>query len=164
MSNPAPIPDLHGTVTAAVPIDHAFRVFTGSIGSWWPAAYHIGQAEMAEAVLEPWVGGRWYERGVDGSECDWGRVLTWEPPNRLVVTWQIDGQWRYDPDPAHASEIEVRFTARPLSSWSTGCWTGSSAARRSTTPSPSRAAAGRASSTCSPRKPPTRNDPARSPR
>jgi uncharacterized protein YndB with AHSA1/START domain len=111
MSNPAPIPDLHGTVTAAVPIDHAFRVFTGSIGSWWPAAYHIGQAEMAEAVLEPWVGGRWYERGVDGSECDWGRVLTWEPPNRLVVTWQIDGQWRYDPDPAHASEIEVRFTA-----------------------------------------------------
>jgi uncharacterized protein YndB with AHSA1/START domain len=48
---------------------------------------------------------------VDGGECDWGRVLAWEPPHRLVVTWQINGQWQYDPDPAHASEIEVRFTA-----------------------------------------------------
>ena len=52
-----------------------------------------------------------YERGVDGSECDWGRVLTWEPPRRLVVTWQINGKWQFDPDPAHAGEIEVKFTA-----------------------------------------------------
>ena len=66
---------------------------------------------MAEAILEPGEGGRWYERGVDGSECDWGRVLAWEPPLRLLVTWQINGSWLYDPDPLHASEIEVRFTA-----------------------------------------------------
>ena len=99
------------SVTVAAPVDRAFRVFTNSFPSWWPSDYHIGQAEYAEAIIEPREGGRWYERGVDGSECDWGRVLAWEPPHRLVVTWQINGQWQYDPDPARASEIEVRFTA-----------------------------------------------------
>ena len=92
-------------------MDRAFRVFTASFGSWWPAEYHIGTADMADAIIEPREGGRWYERGVDGSECDWGTVLAWDPPNRLVVTWQINGEWQYDPDPEHASEIEVRFTA-----------------------------------------------------
>jgi uncharacterized protein YndB with AHSA1/START domain len=111
MTTQATIPPLTATVTLAAPVERAFRVFTDGFGSWWPAEYHIGQAELAAAVLEPRVGGRWYERGVDGSECDWGRVLAWEPPHRLVVTWQINGRWQYDPDPAHASEIEVRFTA-----------------------------------------------------
>ena len=104
------IPPLHGTVTVSVPLEHAFRIFTDSIHTWWPAQYHIGQADMDKAILEPREGGRWYEQGVDGSECDWGRVLAWEPPHRLVLTWQINGQWQYDPDPQHASEIEVRFT------------------------------------------------------
>jgi uncharacterized protein YndB with AHSA1/START domain len=104
------IPPLQGTVTVSVPVDHAFRVFTDSIHTWWPTQYHIGQADMDRAILEPREGGRWYEKGVDGSECDWGRVLAWEPPRRLVVTWQINGQWQFDPDPEHASEIEVRFT------------------------------------------------------
>lgn len=110
MSSAPAVPAINGTVTVGVPVEQAFRVFTASFGTWWPADYHIGQAEMAEAILEPREGGRWYERGVDGSECEWGRVLAWEPPHRLVVTWQINGQWQYDPDPAHASEIEVRFT------------------------------------------------------
>ncbi|HVV95247.1 MAG TPA: SRPBCC family protein, partial [Hyphomicrobiales bacterium] len=89
----------------------AFRVFTKDFGTWWPPQFHIGGADMADAILEPRSGGRWYERGVDGSECEWGRVLVWDPPHRLVVTWQINGQWQFDPDPDHASEIEVRFTA-----------------------------------------------------
>lgn len=106
----ATIPAIQGTVTVNAPIETAFRIFTESFTTWWPADYHIGDADMAEAIIEPREGGRWYERGVDGSECDWGHVLVWQPPTRLVVTWQINGQWQYDPDPEHASEIEVRFT------------------------------------------------------
>jgi uncharacterized protein YndB with AHSA1/START domain len=106
----ATIPAIQGKVTVNAPIERAFRIFTESFTTWWPADYHIGEADMAEAIIEPREGGRWYERGVDGSECDWGHVLAWEPPHRLVVTWQINGQWQYDPDPEHASEIEVRFT------------------------------------------------------
>lgn len=107
----ASISDLTGTVTVALPVERAFAFFTESFGAWWPAAYHIGEADMADAVLEPYVGGRWFERGVDGTECDWGRVLVWEPPHRLVVTWQISGHWKFDADPDRASEIEVRFVA-----------------------------------------------------
>ena len=111
MTTTAPIPPITGTVTIAVPIDQAFQVFTGSINSWWPHEFHIGQADVDEVLLEPSVGGRWFERGVDGTECDWGRVRVWEPPHRLVFTWQINGSWQFDPDPDHASEIDVRFTA-----------------------------------------------------
>ena len=105
------VPDINGKITVSVPVEQAFRVFTSSFDSWWPREYHFGQAEMAEAILEPGEGGRWYERGTDGTERDWGRVLVWEPPQRLVVTWQTNGLYQYDPDPAHASEIDVRFTA-----------------------------------------------------
>jgi uncharacterized protein YndB with AHSA1/START domain len=109
MSTAPAIPAIRGSATVGVPVEQAFRVFTDSFGTWWPAEYHIGQADMAAAILEPRAGGRWYETGVDGSECDWGRVLVWEPPTRLVLTWQINGRWQFDPDPEHASEIEVRF-------------------------------------------------------
>lgn len=111
MSTPSTTAPLGGAVTVDVPVERAFRVFTDSFNTWWPAEYHIGQADVEQAILEPREGGRWYERGVDGSECDWGRVLVWQPPHRLVVTWQINGRWQFDPDPEHASEIEVRFTA-----------------------------------------------------
>jgi len=67
----APIPPITGTVTLAVPVERAFEAFTGSVNDWWPHQFHIGQADVAEVVLEPRVGGRWFERGVDGSECDW---------------------------------------------------------------------------------------------
>jgi uncharacterized protein YndB with AHSA1/START domain len=111
MTTTPAVPALYGKATVGLPADKAFSFFADSFGRWWPADYHIGQADMADAILEAGVGGRWYERGVDGSECDWGRVLVWEPPHRLVVTWQINGQWQFDPDPEHASEIEVRFVA-----------------------------------------------------
>ena len=111
MGDTSTIPAINGATTVRAPIEKAFRVFTNSFNTWWPREFHIGQAEMVEAILEPREGGRWYERGVDGSECDWGRVLVWEPPRRLLVTWQINGSWQYDPDPLHASEIDVRFTS-----------------------------------------------------
>ncbi|GAA2016216.1 SRPBCC family protein [Nakamurella flavida] len=108
MTAPETLPALHGTATVALPADRAFALFTGSMARWWPASHHIGESEMADLVIEPRVGGRWYEVGTDGAECDWGHVLVWEPPGRLVLTWQIDGRWTYDPD--RASEVEIRFT------------------------------------------------------
>src|SRR6202035_3531847 len=104
MSTQPPLPALTGARTVHLPIERAFQFFTESFNAWWPPQYHIGRADLAEAVLEGRVGGRWYERGVDGSECDWGHVRVWEPPHRLVVTWQINGYWQYDPDPGHATK------------------------------------------------------------
>jgi len=87
----------------------AFEVFCVRFDSWWPRNHHIGKAAMKEAVIEPRVGGRWYEKGDDGSECDWGRVLAWEPPQRLVLSWTLNG--KFQPDETVESEVEVRFIA-----------------------------------------------------
>jgi uncharacterized protein YndB with AHSA1/START domain len=97
------------TITVACSREHAFKTYTEAFDSWWPREHHLGEADLVEAVLEPKPGGRWYERLTDGSECDWGEVLVWEPPARVVLSWRIDGDWKSDPDPAHASEIDVRF-------------------------------------------------------
>jgi uncharacterized protein YndB with AHSA1/START domain len=97
------------TITVAAPIEHAFAVFTEGFDRWWPRSHHIGEAELARAVLEPREGGRWYEQGVDGSECDWGRVLAWDPPHCVVLAWQLTVDYAYDPD--FATEVEVRFAA-----------------------------------------------------
>jgi uncharacterized protein YndB with AHSA1/START domain len=98
------------TLVVAAPQALAWRVFTEQIGTWWPLAhYKIGSAEAVDAVVEPRVGGRWYERGADGSDCSWGSVLVWEPPRRLVLTWDITADWKYDP--ALGTEIEVQFIA-----------------------------------------------------
>jgi uncharacterized protein YndB with AHSA1/START domain len=93
------------------PIERAFNVFTEGYQTWNPPEHHIGEADIEDSVMEPREGGRWYEIGVDGSQCDWGRVLTWEPPTRVVLAWMIGTTWKYDPDPARASEVDVRFTA-----------------------------------------------------
>jgi uncharacterized protein YndB with AHSA1/START domain len=90
--------------------ERAFAVFTEGFDSWWPRGHHLNEADLDVAVIEPRVGGRWYERCVDGGECDWGRVLEWDPPHRLVLTWQISGEFKAESDPTHASEVEVSFT------------------------------------------------------
>jgi uncharacterized protein YndB with AHSA1/START domain len=98
-------------VTVPLTPEAAFSLFTADFSAWWPVEHHIGAADLEIAIIEPATGGRWYERGTDGSECDWGEVLAYEPPSRLVLSWQINGQWKYEPDPAHGSEVEVTFTA-----------------------------------------------------
>jgi uncharacterized protein YndB with AHSA1/START domain len=88
----------------------AWRVFTEKMGTWWPlAVYKIGKANAIDAVIEPYQGGRWYERGDDGSTCEWGTVLAWEPYSRLILSWDISADWQ--PDPTLKTEIEVRFIA-----------------------------------------------------
>jgi uncharacterized protein YndB with AHSA1/START domain len=99
------------TITVAASQQRAFDVFTAQLGSWWPKEFHIGAADMADFVIEPKVGGRWFEVGVDGTECETGRVTAFEPPDRFTLAWHLSGSWQYDPDPAHASEVEVRFIA-----------------------------------------------------
>ncbi|MGH9217109.1 MAG: SRPBCC family protein [Acidimicrobiales bacterium] len=101
-------------ITVAISQQRAFEVFTAQFGTWWPKEYSIGEADMANFVLEPKVGGRWYEVGVDGKQCDTGRVTAFEPPERVVLAWHLNENWQYDPDPAHASEVEVRFIAEDL--------------------------------------------------
>jgi uncharacterized protein YndB with AHSA1/START domain len=101
---------LRKVVNVKAPQEVAWRVFTEKMGSWWPLATHkIGKAKALGAVIEPYVGGRWYERGDDGSTCDWGRVLSWEPYSRLVLSWDISADWHYDP--SLKTEVEVRFIA-----------------------------------------------------
>jgi uncharacterized protein YndB with AHSA1/START domain len=97
------------TIHVAAAPQRAFDVFTSRMTEWWPlASHHIGKSQPKEAVVEPRVGGRWFERGADGAECDWGRVLAWEPPGRLVLSWEITCDWRHDA--AIQTEVEVRFT------------------------------------------------------
>jgi uncharacterized protein YndB with AHSA1/START domain len=103
---PAPV---RKTVRVGASRERAFDVFTAGIGRWWPKSHHIGTADLDTYVIEPKPDGRWYERYVDGSECDVGKVLVWDPPARLVLAWQLNGEWKYDPD--LITEVEVQFIA-----------------------------------------------------
>jgi uncharacterized protein YndB with AHSA1/START domain len=87
---------------------HAFGVFTARLGRWWPKTHHLG-ASMKDAFIEPFVGGCWYELADDGTRTNVGQVRLWDPPRRLIVSWDVSSQWT--PDAAVASEVEVRFTA-----------------------------------------------------
>ena len=98
------------SVTVHATPEKAFEVFTARFGEWWPlATHHTAEEDAATAVLEPKVGGRWYERGVHGTETMWGYVTAWEPPSRLVLAWHLDPTFHFDPDVA--SEVEVTFVA-----------------------------------------------------
>jgi uncharacterized protein YndB with AHSA1/START domain len=97
------------SVVVQAPVEEAFRVFTEDIGSWWPPEHHIIQTPLAEMVFERRVGGHIFDRGEDGSECHWARVLAYDPPHLLVFSWDIGLNWEIEKDPEKTSEIEVRF-------------------------------------------------------
>jgi len=101
---------VRASIVVDAPADAAFRAFTEDIGSWWNPDHHILDGELAEMVFEPRVGGHVIDRATDGKECRWARVLAYEPPRRVVISWDIDLQWRLETDPERTSEVEVRFT------------------------------------------------------
>lgn len=98
-------------VVVDAPIERAFTVFTEGMNEWWPASHHILEAELADMVFEPWAGGGIIDKGIDGSECRWARVLVYEPPERVTFSWDISLNWKHEPDPEATSEVEIRFTA-----------------------------------------------------
>lgn len=97
------------TVAVEATRENAFKVFTEHFGEWWPASHSIGSSPLTTAIIEPRVGGRWYEVGEDGGETMWGDVLAWEPPSRIVLAWRIRADWRCDPN--LLTEVEVKFVA-----------------------------------------------------
>lgn len=99
---------VHKTVTVPLPPARAFDLFTARMTEFWPREHSIGSSAQERVVVESRAGGRWYERGVDGSECEWGRVGHWQPPEKVVLLWQLGADWTYDP--AVATEVEVTFT------------------------------------------------------
>src|SRR6201987_1983818 len=88
----------------------AFEVFTSGLGRWWPRTHTIGKPPMQTAVLEPRMGGRWYELSEDGSQADVGKVLVWEPPQRCVISWALNSNWK--PDTPGSSEGVGRCSAQ----------------------------------------------------
>jgi uncharacterized protein YndB with AHSA1/START domain len=101
---PAPV---RRSIEVNAPQAKAFEVFTRKTSAWWPKSHHIGKAPLAAALIEPGVDGRWYERGEDGTECQWGRVLAWNPPNGLTLAWQLNATFQFDP--SLVTEVEVKF-------------------------------------------------------
>jgi uncharacterized protein YndB with AHSA1/START domain len=102
---------VHLDVVLQVPIEQAFRVFTEEFDRIKPREHNLLGVEIAETVFEPRVGGHVYDRGVDGSECHWARVLAYEPPHRVVISWDINPQWQIETNLERTSEVEVRFIA-----------------------------------------------------
>jgi uncharacterized protein YndB with AHSA1/START domain len=98
-------------VVVNAPVERAFQLFTVRFDQIKPREHNMLAVNIAESVFEARVGGRVYDRGTDGTECQWGRVLAYEPPTRLVFSWDISPQWQIETDVARASEVEVRFVA-----------------------------------------------------
>jgi uncharacterized protein YndB with AHSA1/START domain len=111
MTTDAPSTTVRCEITLNVPIERAFKVFIERFDEIKPHDHNLLAVPIAESIFEPRVGGRVYDRGVDGSECQWGRVLAYEPPNRLLFTWDISPRWQIESDHSKASEVEIRFFA-----------------------------------------------------
>lgn len=99
------------SVIVDAPIEKAFQVFTHYFGRFKPPEHNLLGVEIAETVFDERVGGCVYDRGVDGSECRWARVLAYEPPGRVVISWDISPSWQIETNPDHTSEVEIRFIA-----------------------------------------------------
>jgi uncharacterized protein YndB with AHSA1/START domain len=104
-------PDVRHQIVVNAPIERAFAVFTERFGDFKPKEHNLLAAPIAETVFEPRVGGSIYDRGEDGTECRWATVLVYEPPQRVVFSWNIGPTWQVVTDPDAVSEVEVRFTA-----------------------------------------------------
>ncbi len=109
--NPSDTAIVRRSIIVDAPIGHAFSVFTERFGDFKPPEHNLLGAPIAETVFESHVGGHIYDRGTDGSECRWARVLAFEPPDRLVVSWDISPYWQVETNLDHTSEVEVRFVA-----------------------------------------------------
>jgi uncharacterized protein YndB with AHSA1/START domain len=99
------------SIVVEAPIERAFKVFTKDFGRFKPREHNLLGVEIAETVFEPRVGGHLFDRGVDGSECRWARVLAYEPPQRVVISWDINARWQLETDMVRTSEVEVRFVS-----------------------------------------------------
>jgi uncharacterized protein YndB with AHSA1/START domain len=111
MSMQATDTSVRASIVVEAPLERAFSVFTAGFGSFKPPEHNLLGVEIAETVFEPRVGGYLYDRGVDGSECRWARVLAYEPPDRVVISWDISPQWQLETDLEKTSEVEVRFVS-----------------------------------------------------
>jgi hypothetical protein len=104
----APAPIRRSLRVRASP-EKAFDTFVGGMGGWWMKSHSLLPSPQKDVVVEPRAGGRWYEVGEDGSEQNWGKVLGWERPDRVLLAWQLNADWSYDPE--FETTVEVRFTA-----------------------------------------------------
>lgn len=95
------------TIAVKAAPDRAFELFASRMGEWWPKGKTVGKNTHAEIVVEPRPDGRWFERDAEGGETQWGKVLAWEPPSRLLLGWQLNAEWRYDPN--FLTEVELTF-------------------------------------------------------
>jgi len=98
-------------IVVDAPLDRAFEIFTARFGDIKPREHNLMSSPIADTVFEPFVGGNIYDRAEDGSECRWARVLAFEPPNRVVFSWDIGPTWALESDPEQTSEVEVRWYA-----------------------------------------------------
>jgi hypothetical protein len=106
-----PFTPVRKTVRVNADVAHTFKIFT-MMGDWWPAEHSLlpqGSSSGRSVVIEPHSDGRWFERGRDGTECTWGKVIEWSPPKRVILGWQINGQFQYDP--SATTEVQIDFIA-----------------------------------------------------
>jgi uncharacterized protein YndB with AHSA1/START domain len=111
MSTHAATTSIRHSIVVDAPLERAFAVFTRDFGAFKPPEHNMLGVDIAETIFEPFVGGYLYDRGTDGSECRWARVLAYEPPHRVVLTWNISPHWQIETDPEKVSEWEARFTS-----------------------------------------------------